>query len=619
MKKILTSIMIIVVAFVSVSQAEWVPYTMTNSPLETDYISSLEASPAGQVLIGSNGRGLFVKNGSEWSVFNHDNTGQMINYAYSIAYDNSSLYVGSASGNLDTQPIGEGLSKMNLIDSSWSALNQGLEISSIITGIEITPSYRAVSTYGGGVTLFNDAGWIRYRNEYRTEYNYADNQQQTFKVDPGTYLPTDYIKGLDYDRQNDVLWIATLDGGAVAYSGGVWRTYNLSNSGLPSNRIQLIKADPSNSAVYFGTYGFGLARKTGDEWTVYNTTNSPLVANYIYSMEIRPDNGDLWIGTNYALSVLTSGGEWSSFVAPDSNLVWGDFYSDIAFDSSGNVWVSTFGGGIASMALAIEPEPEEDSLFVDVNHLKFLLRNPHHHYHHDVVWLWADLAPAVDLESQDSVSIVITSDAGQVYNWDGLFSEFHRIFHWWHWDIYCACIDGSMVLLNYQRNRDKIRLSLFDWQPEINQDNMAYELDVRVKLGSYVGHDEALIGPANPFRDPELDTLDVSQDDLLLATGYYPTVTDIDDDLTPQAFSMPVNYPNPFNANTTISFGLDHPARVQFAVYDILGRVVSTDEAYLQAGRHDFYWNGADKASGVYYYTIRIDDQIYSGRMTLLK
>jgi len=617
MKKILTLITITVMALTSASQAGWVPYTMFNSPLETDYISSLEVGPDGQILIGSHGRGLFIKDGDSWSVFNSNNTGQLIDYTLGIAFDSDSLFIGSASGNLDTQPLGEGLSVMNRSDSTWSAVNQGLEINSIITGIEIAPSYRAVSTYGGGVTLYNDEGWIRYQDEYRTEYSYADSQQQTYKVDQGTYIPTDYVKGLDYDYQNDILWIATLSGGAVAYSNGIWQTYDLSNSGLPSNRIQLIKADPNNSSVYFGTFGFGLARKTGDQWTLFNMTNSPLVANYIYSLEIRPDNGDLWIGTNYALSVVTSEGEWSSFIAPDSDLVYGDFYSDIAFDLSGNVWVSTFGGGIAAMALDIEPEPEEDSLYVDVKHLKFLLCEPRRH---NIAWLRAELAPTVDLQAQDSVSIKVNSADGLVYNWESLFGDFYRLFHWGQLDIYCTYIDGSIVFLNYHNNQDKIKLTLLDWRPEINQDNMEYELDVRVKLGSYVGHDQALIGPANPACDPDVDTLDVNQEDMLLATGYYPVITDLDDeDQTPQAFSIPINYPNPFNANTTILFGLDHPALVQLTVYDILGRTVSVDEEYLLAGIHRFDWNGEDKASGIYYYSVRVDDTVYSGSMTLLK
>jgi hypothetical protein len=218
------------------------------------------------------------------------------------------------------------------------------------------------------------------------------------------------------------------------------------------------------------------------------------------------------------------------------------------------------------------------------------------------------------------VSIKVTSADGLVYNWESLFGTFHRLFHWGQMDIYCTYFDGSLVFLKYQNNLDKIKLTLLDWRPEIDQDNMAYELDVRVKLGSYVGHDQALIGPANPACDPDVDTLEVNQEDILLATSYYPVVTDLDEDSqTPQAFSIPINYPNPFNANTTILFGLDNAASVQFIVYDVLGRTVSMDEENLQAGIHRFDWNGADKASGIYYYSIRVDNTVYSGSMTLLK
>jgi hypothetical protein len=338
---------------------EWTPYTQFNSPLETDYISSLNVSPDGKVLIGSHGRGLFVVDSTGWDAFNTDSTGVPINYANSAVFCDDTLFIGSASGNLDTQPIGEGLSFM-APDSTWAQANNGLEISPIITGIEHTSNYRIVSTYGGGLTFYDDIGWIRYQNDFRTEFTYADSQQQVFKVDPGTYIPTDYIKCMDYDEVNNILWLGTLNGGAVAYDGTNWVTYNPGNSGLPSYRIQTIETDPSDGKVYFGTFGFGIAEKSGDNWQTYNTTNSPLVSNYIYSLASRPDSNHLWIGTNYAISVLQGDGNWQSYIPPDSGLVWGDFYSDIAFDSSSCVWVSTFGGGIATKQIAFEDDDPEE-------------------------------------------------------------------------------------------------------------------------------------------------------------------------------------------------------------------------------------------------------------------
>jgi hypothetical protein len=610
---------LIIIFMVLPAMAEWTPYTANTSPLETDYISSVNVSPDGLVLIGSNGYGLYTKDSLNWQIFNSDDTGVPINYSLITAYSNDTLFVGSASRNLDTQPLGEGLSIYDPIHSKWQDFNAGLEISPIITGIEIAPAYRAVSTYGGGVTFFTPDGWTRYQREFRTEYTYADSQQQTYKVGPGTYIPTDYIRGIDYDPINDILWIATLSGGAVAYHDGNWTTYNMNNSGLPSNRIQLIQVNPRTGSVYYGTFGFGLAELHDDQWAVYNTGNSPIQSNYIQSMEVRPDNGDLWIGTNYAIHVLTPDQQWSAYIPPDSNLVWGEFYSDIAFDSSGNVWAATFGGGLASMhIITTEPEPEYDSLSVDIKKLKFFLR---HHRRHDCVWLNANLQPDVELSEEDTVSATVTSDDGEVYAWQATFDQFNRLFHWGNMEIYFAYVDGSTMFLRYQHNQDKIRLLLFDWRPEINRDNLDNALNVRVQLGNYVGHDMSYIGPADPHRDPDLDTLDYDDEDVLLSSGYYPVVTDIDDDepITPSSIAIPFNYPNPFNPVTTIAFSIDAPATVRLDIYDILGRQVNSIEDYFDVGVHEIDWDGSDKPSGIYYYTIRYDDNYFKGRMTLLK
>ena len=603
---------------ISSGSAEWTPYTMMNSPLETDLISSLSVSPDGKVLIGSNGEGLYVLDGDQWSIYNENNAGVPIDYPFSLAYFQDTLFIGSASGNLDIQPLGQGLSILDLADSAWLPLNGGLEINPIITGVVITPSYRAVSTYGGGLTIFNDTGWIRYQTGLRTEFTYADSLQQTFTVTPGTYIPTDYLRGLDYDSKNNILWIATLSGGAVAYNGTTWDKYNLDNSGLPSNRIQLIKADPAHNAVYFGTFGFGLARKIGDDWTVYNIGNSPLLSNYIYSLQINPHDGALWIGTNYAINVIGPDDQWSAYVPPDSGLVWGDFYSGIVFDSLNNVWVSTFGGGIASMPLPYSPPPEEDSLAVDVTSLKFLFRQPRHH---DVVWFRANLEPNVELADTDNVAIEITSSLGEVYNWDYSFGQFYRIFHGWGLEIYSFLDDRALMLLTYQNRRDRIKLLLIDWNPQLDRDNIQYELGMRVAMGNYVGHDSVYIGPADPSCDPDADTLDCQSGDLLLATGFYPVAVNIDDDppATPAAIAIPYNHPNPFNPSTVISFSVAEPAMVKLNVYDVLGRVVTQKQAYFTSGNHAFNWDGSGKSSGVYFFTIQINDEIYRGSMTLLK
>ena len=146
-------------------------------------------------------------------------------------------------------------------------------------------------------------------------------------------------------------------------------------------------------------------------------------------------------------------------------------------------------------------------------------------------------------------------------------------------------------------------------------------MNVRVQLGSYVGYDMTYMGPCDPHRDPDLDTLGCDDEDVLLSSDNFPTVTDIDDDdpVTPASIAIPFNYPNPFNPATTILFSLDNPATVRLDVYDVLGRQVTSLADYFNAGVHELDWNGSDKPSGVYYYTIRYDDNYFKGRMTLLK
>ena len=93
----------------------------------------------------------------------------------------------------------------------------------------------------------------------------------------------------------------------------------------------------------------------------------------------------------------------------------------------------------------------------------------------------------------------------------------------------------------------------------------------------------------------------------------------------PQAYSLALNYPNPFNPHTNIAFALADQQPVQLAVYTLDGRQVAllVDEV-LPAGRHEIVWNGCDLqgrpcASGTYFYRIEAGSFKKSRVMTLLK
>jgi parallel beta-helix repeat protein len=101
-----------------------------------------------------------------------------------------------------------------------------------------------------------------------------------------------------------------------------------------------------------------------------------------------------------------------------------------------------------------------------------------------------------------------------------------------------------------------------------------------------------------------------------------PTAIGDDDEIvaTPSEFFVVRNYPNPFNATTTISYQLPEASHVKIEIYDDLGRKVRTlvDEAQ-SAGSHDVAWNASEVASGLYFYRIQADNYEVTRKMALLK
>jgi photosystem II stability/assembly factor-like uncharacterized protein len=66
------------------------------------------------------------------------------------------------------------------------------------------------------------------------------------------------------------------------------------------------------------------------------------------------------------------------------------------------------------------------------------------------------------------------------------------------------------------------------------------------------------------------------------------------------------NYPNPFNAQTTISYSLPSASNVTIEIFDISGRKVETlFSGYKEAGHYAVVWDAREAASGVYFYRIK--------------
>ena len=93
----------------------------------------------------------------------------------------------------------------------------------------------------------------------------------------------------------------------------------------------------------------------------------------------------------------------------------------------------------------------------------------------------------------------------------------------------------------------------------------------------------------------------------------------------PLRFTLHLNYPNPFNPTTQLRYDLPEQAFVQLAIYDLLGRQVTTLVNHVEEpGYRSVTWNGTDTngkavSAGMYLYVIKAGDFVQTRKMILLK
>jgi hypothetical protein len=80
------------------------------------------------------------------------------------------------------------------------------------------------------------------------------------------------------------------------------------------------------------------------------------------------------------------------------------------------------------------------------------------------------------------------------------------------------------------------------------------------------------------------------------------------------------NYPNPFNARTTIEYNVPYEMEITLEIYDILGRKVETliDE-YQSPGSYAVTWHASNIASGMYFYRLQAGNHTATRRMSIIK
>jgi hypothetical protein len=109
--------------------------------------------------------------------------------------------------------------------------------------------------------------------------------------------------------------------------------------------------------------------------------------------------------------------------------------------------------------------------------------------------------------------------------------------------------------------------------------------------------------------------------------GYFSRVTDVlgvqplpDPIVMPTRLELTPAFPNPFNANTMLTFSLPHAGEVSLSIFDAAGRQVQRlAQGHYQAGAYQVTFDGANLSSGTYFARLTSNGFEITRSLTLLK
>jgi len=115
-------------------------------------------------------------------------------------------------------------------------------------------------------------------------------------------------------------------------------------------------------------------------------------------------------------------------------------------------------------------------------------------------------------------------------------------------------------------------------------------------------------------------SLITNQTKTLIAIKDTGTVSVDENKIIIKDYSLSQNYPNPFNPNTSIDYSLKERGFVQLKVFDVLGKEVATLVKEEQPqGNYSVKFHGSNLTSGVYVYSLKVNDFAENKKMILLR
>jgi aminopeptidase N len=159
----------------------------------------------------------------------------------------------------------------------------------------------------------------------------------------------------------------------------------------------------------------------------------------------------------------------------------------------------------------------------------------------------------------------------------------------------------------------------------VNSNPSYFTMPVQIKVNSATGDTTITV-----FNDSQVQTFNVIVANEPTSISFDPgnwilktlnsLVTDVEDELQPNKFSLEQNYPNPFNPSTTIKFNLAANGLTTLKIYNVIGKEVATlINGQVEEGPHEITFDATNLPSGVYFYTLSSGSFKETRKMILMR
>ena len=73
--------------------------------------------------------------------------------------------------------------------------------------------------------------------------------------------------------------------------------------------------------------------------------------------------------------------------------------------------------------------------------------------------------------------------------------------------------------------------------------------------------------------------------------------------------------PNPFKSEVKLEFKLQLSSQIRLCIYNQLGQLIYQTQENQPQGKQQLIWNAEGYAEGLYYYQLKVGDEVANGKM----